>query len=227
LDIVLTTDSIVPPEQPPSPASPGLRARLKLETHALHRQAERSGIMHTLLRGRIDRAGYGALLRNLYEIYAGLEPALEAHAGHPLLAPIVFPSIFRREALAHDLAHLAGGDWERELGVAPAAAAYRERLEFLGREQPPLLAAHAYLRYLGDLSCGPILCQLVVDRLHLGDEGTRYYQFGTAAEVDLLVTRLRAGLDAIPADGAAEDAIVAEARRALGLYIDLFVELAG
>jgi heme oxygenase len=97
----LTTDT------PPQIASTtGLRARLKLATRDLHRRAERSGIMRTLLLGRLDRPAYVLLLRNLREIYAGLETALETHFNHRLLAPIVFRSLFRLGPLESDLRYL-------------------------------------------------------------------------------------------------------------------------
>lgn len=204
----------------------GLRARLKHSTSELRRRAEQSGVMRQLLHGRIARARYCTLLRNLREIYAGLEAALDVHAHHPLLAPIVTRALFRLPSLEHDLRHLAGEDWARELGVVPAAAAYRGRLDELARDSPGLLAAHAYVRYLGDLGEGQVLYHLVAEQLGLGEECTRFYQFGTQHDVDVLVARLRAGLDEIPATRADADAIVDEAQQALRRHVDLFLELA-
>lgn len=204
----------------------GLRARLKLETRDLHRRAERTGIMRTLLLGRLDRPAYCLLLRNLHEIYAGLEMALESHFSHPLLAPIVFRSLFRLGHIESDLRHLHGGGWEHELAVRPAAAAYRERLIALASARPELLVAHAYVRYLVDLSEGQIVGQLVTEQLRLGDEGTRFYQFGSTEDVDLLVAHFRTGLDAIPATPIEAEAIVEEAQDAFRRHIELFEQLA-
>ena len=86
-NLALTTESSDSAHAQPLATRLGLRARLKLETRELHAQAERSGIMNALLHGRIERNAYCALLRNLREIYAGLEMALEIHFNHPLLAP--------------------------------------------------------------------------------------------------------------------------------------------
>jgi len=47
-----------------------LAERLKTETRALHTSAERSTFMGVLLRGRMERPAYCALLRNLHAIYA-------------------------------------------------------------------------------------------------------------------------------------------------------------
>ena len=205
----------------------GLRGRLKHATRDLHRQAQRSGIMQRLLLGRIERPGYGALLRNLHEIYAGLETALEARFEHPLLAPILFRALFRRANIESDLRFLHGDRWAEEIAVLPAAASYRARLDEISSAEPALLVAHAYVRYLGDLSDGQIVYQLVAERLGLGEAGSRFYQFGSAEDIDVLVARFRAGLDAIPADATEVDRIADEAQRALRLHIDLYEQLAG
>ena len=58
--------------------STALPERLKLETRLLHGAAERSGAMAALLAGRLPRAGYVAMLRNLQALYTALEAALQA-----------------------------------------------------------------------------------------------------------------------------------------------------
>ena len=209
----------------PDPVRLGLWARLKAETRDLQSQAERSGIMRTLLYRRVERAAYCRLLRNLHEIYAGLEAGLELHARLSHLAPIVFRALFRAGHLESDLRQLAGGSWATSYRVTPAAIAYRHRLEELAQSRPALLAAHAFVRYLGDLGSGQVVHQLVAEQLSLGDNALRFYQFGSAQDVDLLVAHFRAGLDAIPVSVADEEAIVEEARQALRRHIEIYTEL--
>lgn len=205
---------------------PGLAARLREQTWPLHRQVERAGIMPALLAGRLPRAGYCLLLRNLREIYFALEEALRRHAGEAALAPVVMPPLFRADALGSDLETLHGSGWEA-LPVTPAAAAYVRRLHALDRQQPVRLAAHAYVRYLGDLAGGQVVNRIVADSLRLaGDRGRRFYDFGGPARANELAARFRAGLDsaAVVAHAAA---IVDEAERAFRLHARLFEELAG
>ncbi|HTT39377.1 MAG TPA: biliverdin-producing heme oxygenase [Burkholderiales bacterium] len=123
-----------------------MRARLKAETRALHDQAERTGVMQRILCGRFVRTDYCALLRNLREIYAALEPALERHANHPLVAPIAFSRLFRLAHIERDLHDLHGPDWSHDFEVKHAATQYKERLETLSATHPALLSAHAYVR---------------------------------------------------------------------------------
>jgi heme oxygenase (biliverdin-producing, ferredoxin) len=214
---------MTPPGRPPS----ALPERLRRETHELHRSVERSRFMAALLRGRVGKPSYSALLRNLHAIYSALEPALERHRQHPWIAPVVLPALWRRAALAADLAALHGPGWADALVLLPAAERYCERVRQLDAEQPDLLLAHAYVRCLGDLSGGQLLCRVVAESLQLtGGVGTAFYDFGAPSETLALVRAFRSGLDKVVADAPAADALVAEAVLAFELHRNLFDELA-
>ena len=131
-----------------------LAESLKAETKHLHTALERGPLMHSLLRGEMARGPYCALLRNLHTLYAELEPALEQHAAHPSVAPLHLARLFRCGQLADDLAELHGAAWQQEIAIAAAAQRYAQRLRDIAGDRPELLVAHAYVRYLGDLSGG-------------------------------------------------------------------------
>ena len=201
-----------------------LAERLKAETRALHMAAERSVFMGALLRGELERPAYGALLRNLHAIYAVLEPALERHAGDPAIAPVYLPSLWRTRTLERDLLALHGPRWADELALQPAAIAYVERLREVDAAQPELLLAHAYVRYLGDLSGGQMLSGIVARSFQR--DAVAFYDFGDAPATQALTQAFRAGLAAVPADERRIDALVGEARLSFGLHQRLFDELA-
>jgi heme oxygenase len=210
------------------PSRARLAEHLRRQTREVHAIAERTGVMRDILGGRFGRALYCALLRNLYEIYDALEPALTRHAADPCIAPVFFPAFFRRAALSADLDALSGPGWADRLDIAPAARDYRRRIAELAQARPALLVAHAYARYLGDLHGGRILRRIVADTLALGPgPGLEFYAFGAVGDLDAAVRNYRAGLDALPVDATAADDIVREAQRAFELHIRLFDELAG
>ena len=199
---------------------------LRLETETLHRELERTALMRDLLRGRIDRASYCSLLRNLHELYGALEAALQRHALHDCVAPVCLPKLFRKNALAADLHELHGGRWKDELEVAAAAHSYVARLREVETMRPELLVAHSYVRYLGDLSGGQILKRIVSRTLGLkSTKGTEFFEFGPPAVVAVAVHEFRSGLDAIAAGGGRSSEIVAEAQRAFIMHRELFDEL--
>jgi heme oxygenase len=194
----------------------------------MHVAAERSGIMRELLVERaISPAAYVRLLRSLHAIYAALEAELDRHAAHPAVAPVYFPQLARTARLAADLELHHGAGWAAEVTPVQAADAYARHLHDLGTRDPGLLVAHAYARYLGDLSGGQLLAPLVAAAAGLpADRGFSFYEFPALDDVGAFKARFRAGLDAIPSDAASAAALVAEANHAFALHVRLFEELA-
>ena len=203
-----------------------LAARLRAETHTLHGQVERSAFMAELLGGRLGKPAYALMLRNLEPIYLQLEAGLLRHAANAHIRPVFQPALFRLQALHRDLDTLHGESWGEELELVNGCTAYVARLRQLIEFEPELLAAHAYVRYLGDLSGGQVLGQIVARSLGLrgnegGNWGTDFYDFGGADEVLRLSQAFRSGLAALTAEG-----IVAEARLAFEMHGRLFEDLA-
>lgn len=205
----------------------GLAQRLREATKGLHVHTERAGIMPALLRGALPRAGFCRLQRNLHAVYAALEAALQRHAAAPALAVWCQPALARSAALADDLQALHGADWASVLPLVPATQAMVQRLGTPVDARPALLAAHAYVRYLGDLSGGQILSRLARGTYGLGDgPGARFYDFGPPAAVAVLAQQCRAGLDAAALSDADAQAVVDEACWSFAQHALLFEQLA-
>jgi heme oxygenase len=219
----------------PSPKSPALLSeitdlptRLRLETRDLHVLSERSGVMSCLLRGQLGRTDYAALLHNLHAIYAALEAGLQQHQHLPALAVLGAPRLYREAALAGDLNALCGPGWQTQ-PLADATRAYVQRLHTLADSDTLLLAAHAYVRYLGDLNGGQMLKRLVAPSLAVDGgpsvDALRFYDFGSEDEVLAQRQAFRDGLAHIAVDPATADRLVAEARWAFAQHVRLFDEL--
>lgn len=198
-------------------SSPPLSQQLRGATRELHRAAESTGLVRSLLRGELDRNAYAALLAQLHALYDALEQGLARHAGEPGFAAFGFDALRRLPALAADLRALG----EAPAGLRPATQALVQRLRALAAGDAPRLIAHAYVRYLGDLNGGQMLRRAVQGSPALGSAGTAFYDFddpaGTAA-------RFRAALDALPA--ALAPALVEEACWSFEQHRRLFDELA-
>jgi heme oxygenase len=219
------------------PVASALPERLREATRELHTATERSGAMAALLAGRLPRAGYCAMLRNLHALYAALEAALAAHAAEPALVTLAAGPLQRAPVLAEDLVVMHGPGWAETLPLAAAMQAYVARLQALqaapAAEAAPGLVAHAYVRYLGDLHGGQVLQRLVARLYALpagdsaaGSPGTSFYDFGDTPQVLLLRQQLRRALGSLPFDAAQQDATVAEALWAFTQHRVLFEELA-
>jgi heme oxygenase len=207
--------------------NPGeLADRLRLGTRELHKAAERTRFMQSMLRGQIGQAAYCRLLCSLHTIYEPLENALARHATFRPLNLLHLPGLPRSAGLAADLDTLYGGDWRRNLEPAAAARAYALHLRQIDATDPLLLVAHSYVRYLGDLSGGQILQEIIARALSLtGDDGTRFYRFA-APGATAMAAAYRHGLAQIQVDAATLARLVAEAGDAFGRHCKLFEELA-
>lgn len=203
--------------------SQGLRAA----TRELHVQAERAGVMGALLKGRLDRGAYVALLSSLHAIYGGLEDALDRNAEHPAIAPLPLGGLARRGALQHDLAALNGPSWRSDAPPHPLAREYAAHLRALGDTAPERLLAHAWLRYLGDLNGGQIVGRIVRESLRLAPEASTFYEFPSLPDPMAAAAAWRAALDAVPLSERERSAVIAEACAGFQRHIALFEALAG
>ncbi|KAA1469687.1 hypothetical protein DENSPDRAFT_816810 [Dentipellis sp. KUC8613] len=222
---------------------------LRTGTAAAHTSAETSQGAGWLTRGELDKEEYVRFLIMLYHVYHTLEQALDQHASHPVLSPIYNPTLLARTApLYSDISYLLDTPpaalpehplfSELQTSPHPALAEYTARLRTLAAAPNPApLLAHAYVRYLGDLSGGQVIRRRVAKAYGLedeGGEGVRFYQFdklGGGGEAGLGDMRkikdwYRDGMNS----GVADDkdlkvTILAEANKAFELNNGLFASL--
>lgn len=206
--------------------APSLAERLRDGTLDLHGKAERAGIMREMLRGRIAPEAYRRLLRNLHPIYHRIELTLDAHAGERVFTTVDFRPLRRTETIERDLLALHGADWPA-LPLAAPTTRYVAHLETIAGATPLDVLAHAYVRYLGDLSGGQIVRRLVAQALALdGSDGLAFYDFTPLGPTARLVRRYREALDAlvtaVTLDEATITRLVGEARIAFERHVEIF-----
>lgn len=205
-----------------------LSLRLREGTRAAHTMAENVGFVKCFLKGTVERSSYRQLLANFYFVYGALEKALEAHRQHPVLAGLYFPQLYRQESIERDLRYYYGPQWQRQIKTTPAAQRYVERIEEIARIEPELLIAHAYTRYLGDLSGGQILRDIAERSMGLIDGlGTAFYHFDQIPDAKSFKQQYREALDQLPVEEAAARRIVDEAIASFQMNMHLFEELEG
>ena len=203
-----------------------LADRLKTRTETLHREAERSGIIHDLLRGRAGRPAYALLLRNLLPVYEAIEGALEGADAASALKPFARPELYRATALRSDLDQLAGPDWPETLPVLDSAQRYREHVAESAAGEGLRLISHVYVRYLGDLNGGQILGQLMRKHLGLGTEALAFYQFPDLSDPRIFAGAYRALFDQIDLPSNAVEPLLVEAMTAFRLNIEVSRDVA-
>jgi heme oxygenase len=170
--------------------------------------------------GRGQRVGYVLLLRNLLPAYRALEQGLEHHGASPVFAGLAWPALFRASALERDLDVLAGPDWPRTIELLPEGKRYADVVTAASIGAGHGLLAHAYTRYLGDLSGGQVIGRLLGRSLGMTEEALSFYRFAAIEDPDAFKREFRRALDAAGplVDGAS---VVEEAVTAFELNIAL------
>lgn len=200
---------------------------LREATACLHRELERHALMQRILAGALPVGQYSLYLRNLHPIYASLERALATAGGNPSLAAFAHPALFRTAAIERDLLALAGPTW-RSLPLVPSARDYARSLRELADAQPALIGAHAYVRYLGDLSGGLVVRSRVAAALSLDVmseqvDGLAFYSFDAPAGV--LARRMREDLQSLALSPGDAGEFVAAAVAGFERHREIFDEL--
>ncbi|XP_028390666.1 uncharacterized protein LOC114515576 [Dendronephthya gigantea] len=205
-----------------------LHQELTENTKSIHKKTETSPFVRGLIKGKIDPAGYKLYLSNLYFIYSTLEKEGDKHKSHPKLKPVYFPTELRRTPkIVEDLEYFYGSDWKDEIEPLEATKRYMARLRQLSEEDPMLLVAHQYIRFMGDLSGGQVLKKIFVKTYNLFDSnGIQFYEFDNIPKVGEFKQRYRRALDSLPLDKEEADRVVNESIKAYHLHIEMFAEMA-
>ncbi|SCZ89868.1 BZ3500_MvSof-1268-A1-R1_Chr1-3g01627 [Microbotryum saponariae] len=249
----------------------GLATRLRRATAQAHHDVMLPRVVHRLSSGDLPLPVYIAYLEALSVIYESLERYLDLNATCEVLSPTYDPATLARSAaIEADLSYLtlklpranrttsicSGRNW-------PSVKLYAGRLHCLGsgnsglphessglaiaakvaQERPALLLAHAYTRYLGDLSGGQSIARSVRHAYSLPDsgEGSQFYELFPSShprragvferaniqEIKDLKFWFRAGLDSAgrATNNDLAKAIEEEAKVAFKYNADIFSDL--
>lgn len=206
-----------------------LAMRLREGTKHAHTAAENTAFMKCFLKGIVEREPFRKLTADLYFVYRALEEAMDEHREHPVVSKLYFPELKRVSKLEADLAYYYGEQWRDQIDASPKGVAYVERIQKVAQENPTLLIAHAYVRYMGDLSGGQSLRNIARSAMNLpADKGTGLHEFDAFPTVEArraFKMTYRDALNSIDVDDATAQAIVDEANLAFKMNRDVFHEM--
>nr|XP_057904777.1 heme oxygenase 2 [Doryrhamphus excisus]XP_057904778.1 heme oxygenase 2 [Doryrhamphus excisus]XP_057904779.1 heme oxygenase 2 [Doryrhamphus excisus] len=205
-----------------------LSEMLAAGTKDVHEKAENTQFVKDFLRGRIRKELFKLGAVALYYTYTAMEEEIERNKDHPQFAALYFPSeLHRHEALARDLEYFYGPEWRSLVSCSPATQRYVDRIHDVGREDPVLLVAHAYTRYMGDLSGGQVLKKVAQRALKLPPtgEGLEFYQFDAIDSAKAFKQLYRSRMNQLELDVLTKERLVAEAVKAFQFNMEVFEEL--
>lgn len=206
-----------------------LATRLREGTQHSHTAAENTAFMKCFLKGIVEREPLRKLLANLYFVYQALEEELQRHHNDAIVGSIYFPELNRTANLERDLAFYYGENWREQVVLSESGCVYADRIRHIANSDSALLTSHSYTRYMGDLSGGQSLKNIVRSALNLPpDQGTAMHEFEqlpTPQAKREFKERYRQALNSLEIDEATIEKIVDEANYAFQLNRDLVHEL--
>lgn len=209
---------------------PPLALCLREATQPAHALVENTALMKCMRKGMITRKILREFLSSLYFIYDALEREMSRHADHIVISRVYFPNLERKRQLEKDLAFYYGDSWQKQIQPSRKTIRYIMRLHAIANDRPALLAAHAYVRYMGDLSGGQGLRSIIRRALALPDEaGTAFYEFKGLTTVETrrtFKTIYRDALNTLPLDATLATELLDEANLAFKLNQAVMDELA-
>lgn len=203
---------------------PTLSLRLREGTRSEHDDAEHSGYISKLMGGELDTAAYVALAAQQYFVYEALEALNDAVRTLPLGETLLFDELLRTPSIAEDLSFLIGPDWRAQITPLPATERYVATLQACATSLPRY-AAHAYTRYLGDLSGGQIIKRMLERHYGVGPEGLAFYTFAEIPKAKPFKDVYRERLDGLVFTEDEITLAITEAQGAFRLNQELFAGL--
>jgi heme oxygenase (biliverdin-producing, ferredoxin) len=208
--------------------SSNLALKLREGTKKAHTMAENTGFIACFLRGTVEKNSYRKLVANLYYVYAAMEEAMLSLKDHPVMGKMYFPELDRKASLEQDLAYYYGSNWREQIQPSAATQTYVAQIKKVAQEDPEMLIAHLYTRYIGDLSGGQILKKIAVNAMNLNEgEGTNFYTFPQISDEKAFKNMYRSTMDSLPITAEKVDVIVEEANDAFHHNMKMFQELEG
>ena len=202
-------------------------ADLKEGTKESHSAAENTKFVASFLRGVVDYEEYRKLLTNFYYVYDTMEQRIR-ETEDPMVQAVRSESLERKEGIERDLEYYYGPDWKDKQIPSEACNKYCHRINEVAEQNPYLLVAHHYTRYIGDLSGGKILKEITARVLNPPEgKGLDFYEFPSIPDAKLFKQNYRACLDNLGTDTSQENALITEANYAFRLNMYMFDEIQG
>lgn len=199
--------------------------QLKKGTSKSHSAAENSKFVSSFLRGVLDPEEYRRLIAQFYFVYSTMEKCIK-ECDDESVQKNYYPELERVESLEKDLEYYYGPYWKDEIYMTEACNTYTYRIKEIAEQDPYLLIAHHYTRYIGDLSGGQILKNIAKKALNppVG-KGLDFYDFPSIDDAKEWKTIYRFRLDGMGFTESEKNAIISEANYAFRLNMYLFDEI--
>jgi len=214
-------------EESVSARQTGLALMLDEGTRKSHSMAENTAFVTGFFKGIAKKDSFARLVAGLYFVYEAMEEAFDSTPNSGVKA-LDFKALRRLESLKEDMVYYYGENWRENVKPSPATKKYVDKIKTIAAEDPDLLIAHQYTRYLGDLFGGQMMGGMATRSLKLENgKGVKFYSFQDIPDASKFIETWYTEMNALDLSQEVKQAIVDEGNVVFALNIELFSELDG
>lgn len=202
----------------------GFAMTMRESNRNLHTAAETTGFNARLVAGNATKESYAEYLFNLKAAYTAIENNLEKYSNVEGLKPFVTKDLYRTAQIEKDL-NILLGDNISKMSLLPSAVAYASRIDEIAKENPMLLVAHAYTRFLADLFGGRTIFTIVKESYKIEDNALNYFMFPEVEDIKVKVMDYIGNLSKMELSEAEQKLFLNEIANAYIYNIAISVEL--
>jgi heme oxygenase len=189
--------------------------------------AQNSAFVSGFFKGIATKTSFANLVTSLYFVYSAMEQSFD-QTTEGGVKTMDNPELRRIPSLEKDMAYFYGADWKSKIIESPATKLYVARVKEVAENQPHLLVAHQYTRYLGDLFGGQMMGGMAIRSLGLeAKQGVAFYNFDDIPSNYEFITAWYQKLNDLDLTDEQRQAIVDEANLVFDLNIGILEELDG
>ncbi|MFU7514888.1 heme oxygenase (biliverdin-producing) [Clostridium sp. HCS.1] len=159
---------------------------IRNKSNLLHKATENSGFTHRFLAKGANLESYTEYIYNLSFVYDAIETNLNKYKDLDEVKLFVTTELFRTEAIRNDVRALGNN---KDLEVLSSTLAYVDKINTVAENNPKLLIAHGYIRFLADLFGGRMFYSLLKEEYHVSDEALNYYAYENLGEIKTYVMK--------------------------------------
>lgn len=151
-----------------------LITKIRRNTGALHSAAEKSGFIKRIVDGNACKDSYAEYLFNLSAMYKVIEDTIENNKDNEVVKNFVTKELYKHDLIQKDLEFLLG-DKLNSMKLLPSTVAFIERIKEINNNNPELIVAYSYTRFIADLFGGRTFIALLSVNYKVPAQGLNYY----------------------------------------------------
>ncbi len=199
-------------------------SKIRQSSETLHEATEHTGIIKKLVEGNASIEEYAEYLFNLSAMYKIIEETIEENRSNEVVKEFATKELYRFHLIEQDLAYFSK-EKESKFELCASTMAMVARVKEIGINNPELIIAYAYTRFLADLFGGRMFAELLGNSYKVPAEGLNYYKCDRIQDIRTYVMNYAMKINALNFTEDMQEKMLNEVRNAYIYNLAISCEL--